>query len=34
MYIIKDFNDNKDEIISNFKNLIVDAVTCAAPDDQ
>ena len=31
MYSIKDFNDKKDEIISNFKNLIVDAVTYAAP---
>ena len=31
MYSIKDFNDKKDEIISNFKNLIVDTVTCAAP---
>ncbi len=34
MYTIKDFNDNKDEIISNFKNLIVDVITCAAPIDE
>ena len=34
MYTIKDFNDNKDEIINNFKNLIVDAITCAAPIDE
>ena len=33
MYTIKDFNDNKDEILNNFKDLIVDAVTCAAPID-
>ena len=33
MYNIKNFDNNKDEILNNFKNLIADAVTCAAPID-